>query len=104
MDDWGGDPSAPLLGEAGHLAPGARALQHRCGTRCARRVASLSTRASGLRRRPLEDDIRRCLQDATASATQQHVEESLAGLNHALGAAAIHYADVEQSNARLFVR
>ena len=37
-------------------------------------------------------------------ATQQHVEESLAGLNHALGAAAIHYADVEQSNARLFVR
>ena len=36
--------------------------------------------------------------------TQQHVEESLSGLNHALGAAAMHYADVEQANARLFVR
>ena len=36
--------------------------------------------------------------------TQQHVEESLAGLSQALGAAAMHYADVEQANARLFVR
>ncbi|WP_353816400.1 WXG100 family type VII secretion target [Agromyces sp. SYSU T00266] len=36
--------------------------------------------------------------------TQQHVEQSLAGLNQALGAAAMHYADAEQANARLFVR
>lgn len=36
--------------------------------------------------------------------TQQHVEESLAGLNQALGAAAAHYADAEQANARLFLR
>ncbi|WP_430647716.1 WXG100 family type VII secretion target [Agromyces sp. GXS1127] len=37
-------------------------------------------------------------------ATQQHVEQSLAALNQALGAAALHYGDVEQANARLFVR
>ena len=37
-------------------------------------------------------------------ATQQHVEQSLAGLNQALGAAALHYGDVEAANARLFVR
>ncbi|GAA2045806.1 WXG100 family type VII secretion target [Agromyces tropicus] len=36
--------------------------------------------------------------------TQQHVEQSLAALNQALGAAAAHYADAEQANARLFVR
>jgi early secretory antigenic target protein ESAT-6 len=37
-------------------------------------------------------------------ATQLQVEQSLAGLNRALGIAASQYADAEQSNARLFVR
>ena len=36
--------------------------------------------------------------------TQQHVEQSLAGLNHALGVAATQYAEAEQANARLFLR
>ncbi|WP_353828947.1 WXG100 family type VII secretion target [Agromyces sp. SYSU T0242] len=36
--------------------------------------------------------------------TQQHVEQSLAGLNQSLGAAAAHYADAEQASARLFLR
>ena len=36
--------------------------------------------------------------------TQQHVEQSLAGLNHALGIAATQYAEAEQANARLFLR
>ena len=36
--------------------------------------------------------------------TQQHVEESLSSLSHALGAAGVHYADAEQANARLFLR
>lgn len=36
--------------------------------------------------------------------TQQHVEERLSALNQALAAAAMHYADAEQANARLFVR
>lgn len=36
--------------------------------------------------------------------TQQHVEQSLAGLNQALGAAASHYAEAELANARLFLR
>jgi early secretory antigenic target protein ESAT-6 len=36
--------------------------------------------------------------------TQQQVEQSLAGLSHALGAAATHYADAESANARLFLR
>jgi len=37
-------------------------------------------------------------------ATQLHVEQSLAQLNHALGVAAAQYADAEQANARLFLR
>jgi WXG100 family type VII secretion target len=36
--------------------------------------------------------------------TQQHVEQSLAHLNRALGIAATQYADAEQANARLFLR
>ena len=36
--------------------------------------------------------------------TQQHVEESLSGLSHALGAAGAQYAEAEQANARLFLR
>jgi 6 kDa early secretory antigenic target len=37
-------------------------------------------------------------------ATQSHVEQSLAHLNHALGIAAAQYTDAEQANARLFLR
>ena len=37
-------------------------------------------------------------------ATQLHVEQSLAQLNHALGIAATQYAEAEQANARLFLR
>lgn len=37
-------------------------------------------------------------------STQLQVEQSLAGLNHALGLAATQYLDAEQSNARLFLR
>ena len=37
-------------------------------------------------------------------ATQQRVEENLATLNQALTQAAQQYADIEQSNARLFAR
>ena len=37
-------------------------------------------------------------------ATQLQVEESLAGLNRALGVAAVQYSDAEQANARLFLR
>ncbi|WP_350349310.1 WXG100 family type VII secretion target [Agromyces sp. G08B096] len=37
-------------------------------------------------------------------ATQLQVEQSLAGLNRALGVAATQYLDVEQANARLFAR
>lgn len=37
-------------------------------------------------------------------ATQLHVEQGLAQLNHALGVAAAQYADAEQANARLFLR
>ncbi|MBT2498122.1 WXG100 family type VII secretion target [Agromyces sp. ISL-38] len=37
-------------------------------------------------------------------ATQVQVEQSLAGLNRALGTAAVQYAEAEQSNARLFLR
>ena len=37
-------------------------------------------------------------------ATQQRVEENLASLNRALTQAAQQYADIEQSNARLFSR
>ena len=36
--------------------------------------------------------------------TQQHVEESLSGLSHALGAAGAQYAEAEQANARLCLR
>lgn len=37
-------------------------------------------------------------------ATQLQVEQSLESLNHALGASATQYLEVEQANARLFVR
>lgn len=37
-------------------------------------------------------------------ATQQHVVESLSSINLALGQAGQQYADIEQSNARLFLR
>jgi 6 kDa early secretory antigenic target len=37
-------------------------------------------------------------------ATQQRVEENLAALNQALTRAAQQYAEIEQSNARLFSR
>jgi early secretory antigenic target protein ESAT-6 len=37
-------------------------------------------------------------------ATQQRVEESLAGISHALGQAAQQYAEIEAANARLFTR
>jgi WXG100 family type VII secretion target len=37
-------------------------------------------------------------------ATQHRVEENLASLNQALAQAAQQYADIEQSNARLFTR
>lgn len=37
-------------------------------------------------------------------ATQQRVEESLAGINHALSQAGQQYADIEAANARLFLR
>jgi WXG100 family type VII secretion target len=36
--------------------------------------------------------------------TQLHVEQSLAGLNRALGIAATQYTEAEQANARLFLR
>lgn len=36
--------------------------------------------------------------------TQLQVEQSLAGLSQALGAAATHYAEAELANARLFLR
>ncbi|BBE21694.1 hypothetical protein MN0502_05770 [Arthrobacter sp. MN05-02] len=36
-------------------------------------------------------------------ATQQQVEESLAGINEALSLATRQYADAEQSNARMFL-
>lgn len=36
--------------------------------------------------------------------TQQHVEQSLAQLSHALGIAATQYVEAEQANARLFLR
>lgn len=37
-------------------------------------------------------------------ATQQHVEETLNAINLALGQAGQQYADIEASNARLFLR
>jgi len=37
-------------------------------------------------------------------ATQQRVEESLAGISHALGQAGQQYAEIEAANARLFAR
>lgn len=37
-------------------------------------------------------------------ATQQHVEQSLAAINHALTQAGQQYADIEAANARLFAR
>lgn len=37
-------------------------------------------------------------------ATQQQVEQSLDGLNRALGIAATQYAEAESANARLFLR
>lgn len=37
-------------------------------------------------------------------STQQVVEQSLAGIQQALVAAGVQYADVEQANARLFAR
>lgn len=37
-------------------------------------------------------------------ATQLQVEQSLVGINQALGVAATQYADAEQANARLFLR
>jgi WXG100 family type VII secretion target len=37
-------------------------------------------------------------------ATQQHVAEAMASINLALGQAGQQYADIEQSNARLFLR
>jgi len=37
-------------------------------------------------------------------ATQQRVEESLAGLNQALSLAGQQYAEIEQANTRLFAR
>jgi 6 kDa early secretory antigenic target len=37
-------------------------------------------------------------------ATQQHVTESLEAINAALSQAGQQYADIEQSNARLFLR
>ena len=37
-------------------------------------------------------------------ATQHHVEESLATINHALTQAGQQYADTEAANARLFAR
>lgn len=37
-------------------------------------------------------------------AMQQRLEESLAGLNQALGMAGQQYADIEQANTRLFAR
>lgn len=37
-------------------------------------------------------------------STQQRVEENLASLNHALTQAGQQYAEIEQSNARLFAR
>ncbi|WP_127794081.1 WXG100 family type VII secretion target [Agromyces sp. LHK192] len=36
--------------------------------------------------------------------TQQQVEQSLAAINRALGTAATQYLEVEQANARLFLR
>jgi WXG100 family type VII secretion target len=36
------------------------------------------------------------------TATQQRVEQSLAGIAHALGQAGRQYADVELANARMF--
>ncbi len=35
-------------------------------------------------------------------AVQERVEQSLAGISHALGQAATQYAEIELSNARLF--
>jgi 6 kDa early secretory antigenic target len=35
-------------------------------------------------------------------ATQQRVDENLAAINQALGAAAQHYSEAEEANARLF--
>lgn len=37
-------------------------------------------------------------------ATQQRVEESLASIHQALGAAGRQYAEIEQANLRLFAR
>lgn len=37
-------------------------------------------------------------------AVQQRVEESLTAISHALGIAAQQYAEIEASNARLFLR
>jgi len=37
-------------------------------------------------------------------AMQQRLEESLSGLNQALGMAGQQYADIEQANTRLFAR
>jgi len=41
---------------------------------------------------------------ATWKGTETQVEESLAGLNLALGQAGQQYAEIEAANARLFVR
>ena len=37
-------------------------------------------------------------------ATQRRVEESLEGINQALGQAGRQYADIEEANVRLFSR
>lgn len=37
-------------------------------------------------------------------ATQQHVEQSLAGITQALGRAGQQYADAERANASMFMR
>jgi 6 kDa early secretory antigenic target len=37
-------------------------------------------------------------------ATQQRIEQNLAAITEALGSAGHHYAEIEQANARLFLR
>ena len=68
-------------------------------------VASLLTQLTGLQS-SWTGQAATAFQGAVSEwrATQLHVEQSLAQLNHALGVAAAQYADAEQANARLFLR
>jgi len=74
-------------------------------TRIQSEVASLLAQLQGLQG-SWSGQASTAFQAAVADwrATQLQVEQSLTGLNQALGSAASHYAEAELANARLFLR